>query len=82
MLINWIYDKLWEIKQNFNELSNPAGKWSSSTVLINLFQFYSPQPEDLVTPNIGNQQEATRRERGEEQVGGKQTAFKLASTCY
>ena len=50
-------------------------------VLINFFQFYSPQPENLVTPKhrepTGGYME---REREEERVGGKQTTFKLSGT--
>ena len=66
MLINrLIYDKLWKIKQNLDEHFNLAVQCSST-----FFQFYSPQPENLITPKYRDPTEATWREREREGGGG------------
>ena len=69
----------WEgIKQNLDDIptlqANGPLVQNSST----FSNFIHPNQRFLLPPNIGNKQEATWREK----VGGNQTAFKLADTCY
>ena len=46
------------------------------------FNSIHPNQRILLPLNIGNQQEATWGEGGKERLGGKQTTFNIASTCY